>query len=417
MIKAHTPGRADDPVVAVAALSYDAREELNAGMAIFLRALLARTYNTERNPAAKTIVEIGHGAGSPDANAFLKQAAVFHADVAAYGDRLPVHSTGVARAAPPRTEQLQIGGGLGTTKIERDEPVSPLLTKRPLVLNQDGEVLGETAASWNWPFARSLLDLVDAGRAERSDSGAPRSARDPFISAWYHATTAYMFAGGAYGDLTPHLQHAADVLPDDARLLFDRGCYAEVLGLPMHQTLSLPIPSAEKTNAEAERLFRRAFTIDPSLVESRVRWARLLDLRNRHKEAADELKTVLAENPRGVVAFYADLFAGRVAQTMGQADEASRHYRDALALFPDAQSALLASSQLALLGSDLPASLLHVDRLGARTAVFTADPWWQYHLCAGRDADDLLTALWSSMPRSVGAEHWRHSSPEVTRHK
>jgi tetratricopeptide (TPR) repeat protein len=232
-----------------------------------------------------------------------------------------------------------------------------------------------------------------------------------------------------YGDLTSHLQHAVDVLPDDARMLFDRGCYAELLGLPMHQallsegdvvdqraggrhsdaapawatpssTLSLRIPSAEKTNAEAERLFRRALAIDPSLVEARARLARLLDLRNRHKEAADELKTARAGNPRGVVAFYAHLFAGRVAQTMGQADDASRHYRDALTLFPDAQSALLAASQLALLGADVVATLAPVDRLGAGSAVYTADPWWQYHLCAGRDADDLLKELWASVPRS-----------------
>jgi hypothetical protein len=75
-------------------------------------------------------------------------------------------------------------------------------------------------------------------------------------------------------------------------------------------------------------------------------------------------------------------------------------YQDALVLFPDAQSALLASSQLALLASDVPATLAAVERLGARSAVFTADPWWQYHLCAGRDAEDLLKALWGSVPRS-----------------
>ncbi len=98
-------------------------------------------------------------------------------------------------------------------------------------------------------------------------------------------------------------------------------------------------------------------------------------------------------------AYYAHLFAGRAAQATGQTSEAARHYQDAAALFPDAQSALLASSQLALLGSDVAATLAPVERLGARSAVFTADPWWQYHLAAGRDADDLLKALWASVPR------------------
>jgi hypothetical protein len=40
-----------------------------------------------------------------------------------------------------------------------------------------------------------------------------------------------------------------------------------------------------------------------------------------------------------------------------------------------------------------------VERLGARTTVFTADPWWQYHLAAGRDANALLKAVWASVPR------------------
>ena len=119
----------------------------------------------------------------------------------------------------------------------------------------------------------------------------------------------------------------------------------------------------------------------PRFVEARVRLARLLDLRKRHEEAAAELKIALAGNPPGIVAFHAHLFAGRAAQARGEAAGAS-HYEDAIALFPDAQSARLASSQLALLGADVPATLAPIQRLGARSAVFTADPWWQYHLGA-----------------------------------
>jgi tetratricopeptide (TPR) repeat protein len=158
------------------------------------------------------------------------------------------------------------------------------------------------------------------------------------------------------------------------------------------------IPPAAKTNGEAERLFRRTLAIEPSLVEARVRLARLLQLRGHHEEAAAELKPALAANPTRVVAFYAHLFAGRAAQALGHASEASGHYQEASALFPDAQSALLASSQQALLQSDVLATLAPLERLGARSAVFTADPWWQYHLCAGRDAEDLLKALWLRVP-------------------
>jgi hypothetical protein len=38
-----------------------------------------------------------------------------------------------------------------------------------------------------------------------------------------------------------------------------------------------------------------------------------------------------------------------------------------------------------------------VSHLGAASAGFNADPWWQYHLAAGRDADALLRDVWSKV--------------------
>jgi hypothetical protein len=416
-VNTHTPGRADASVATVSALSFEARKDLNAGMGLFFSALMSKRVFPD-SEAEKRVAAIGRAVSqNPGADAFLQRAVVLHSDAAAYGDLYPVQPAGSEDVSPPGIREFH---GYSTSRtpmnIHRDAPESPLLANKRIILGNDGQVLGEVAASWNWPFARSLLDLLP-----------PRPADDPFVGAWYHATTTYMFANGLYGEATPHLQRAAAVLPDDARILFDRACYAEILGLPMHQVLlsdvdvprnrsgaidwtgrhpstegraaGLSIPRANVTNAEGERLFRRALQVDPSFVEARVRLARLLDLRKRHEEAAAELKTALAANPTGMVAFYAHLFAGRAAQALGGIDEAARHYQNASALFPDAQSALLASSRLALLGSDVPAALAPVQRLGAASAAFTADPWWQYHFGAGRDADDLLNALWASVPR------------------
>ena len=420
-VKTHVPGRVDTPLVSVAKLSYAQREELNVGMEFFLNILVGGTYDTKGNRAAKEIAEITYLAGNPDVDSFLKRAVVLHSDAAMYAESFPAPPITAAEPRPPRSRPVEMRSGMGRTTLELEDQVPPLLTASRLVLHNDGQVLSEVIASWNWPFARRLIDLlgVDKGR-----SGQPNRARvlDPFVSAWYHAATAYMFATGSYGDATPHLSQGTERLPDDAWMLFDRGCYAEILGLPMHQalvperdtvgqrtsghsygnsqgSLSVRIPPAEKTNAEAERLFRRALSIDPSLVEARVRLARLLDLRRRHEEAAAELKTALAGNATPAVAFYAHLFAGRAAQSLGQSDIAAGHYQDALALFPDAQSALLASSQLALFRSNVAATLDPVERLGPRSAVFTADPWWQYHLAAGRDADALLKGVWTSVLR------------------
>ena len=428
----HTPGRPDASVKTVAALSYQTRKDLNAGLELFFSAL--RSEKVAIDGYGKRIVDIGTLVRErPGTDVFLRRAVVLHSDAAAYEDLYEVQPTGPASASRARPKKLEIDphGGMPMS-LHGGERVPPLLTNNRIVLDKDGQILGEMAASWNWPFARGLLDQLDltkpayaafVGTCRGAEclgagSGAPKPAPDPFAGAWCHATTAYMFASGLYGDATPHLQRAADVLPNDARVLFDRACYAEILGLPMHQVLSsdafrrssgaplgqwmgtdLRIPSAEQTNAEAERLFRRALEVDPSFVEARVRLARLLDLHKRHEEAAAELKTALAAKPTGDVAFYAHLFAGRTAQALHRNDEAAHHYDEAAALFPDAQSALLGRSQVALLESDVPATLAPVQRLRDRSSEFTADPWWQYHLGAGRDADALLREVWASVPR------------------
>ena len=391
-VRTHTPGSTDASVATVTAFSFETRQDMNAGMGLFLTVLMSRKHRV-KSEAEMLVADIGRSAReNPGADAFLKRAVVLHSDAAASQDLFPVHSA---------------------SSVDVPSPVPPLLTNNRIVLDKDGQILGEVVANWNWPFARSLLDLI------------ARGTEDPFMGAWYHATATLMFANGWYGEATPHLQRAAAVLPEDARVLFDRACYAEILGLPIHQLLlpdaevphdrsgaidwtgrrhttqteGLGIPRAEVTNAEAERLFRHALRIDPSLVEARVRLARLLDLRKHHEEAAAELIIALAAHPIGEVAFYAHLFAGRATQALGRMDEAKRHYQDAAAIFPDAQSALLASSQLALLGSDVPATLAPVQHLGVRSAASLADPWWQYHLGAGREADDLLSDVWAMVPR------------------
>ena len=43
-------------------------------------------------PAAKMVAELAVSAGNPDADSFLKQAAILHADVAAYVGRAPIET-------------------------------------------------------------------------------------------------------------------------------------------------------------------------------------------------------------------------------------------------------------------------------------------------------------------------------------
>jgi tetratricopeptide (TPR) repeat protein len=221
-----------------------------------------------------------------------------------------------------------------------------------------------------------------------------------------------MFQRGSYGELLAHLESATALLPDDARILFDRACYAEIQGLPRIQVLlsdadvltmratrsrRFGIPPEDETNDEAERLFRRALSVDPSFVEARVRLGRLLGVRKRHDEAASELATAIAAKPTGALLFYAHLFTGRSAQALGRIAGAVEHYKAATLLFPGAQSAQLGLSQAALLESDVPGTLEAIQRLDNSTT--TRDPWWWYYLASGRDADALLREMWAQVPK------------------
>lgn len=417
-VRAHVPGSPDAAVATVCKLTYQDRVEMDSGIGLFLNVIRGWKYNTGGNRAAQAVAELAHGAGMPDAAGFARRAAVLHTDAVVFSERFPQPADRTL-PPPPSSRSGSSADNRGSFMFRTpDGTVPPLLTNTPFVMHKDGEVIGTAFADWNWVFARYLLDTLVIWNTPAADAragscrgaecipivnGVP-SVSDPFVGHWYHATAAYMLANGLYGDATDHFHRAGEVLQNDARLVFDRASYAEILGLPPHQVLlgdwrpgmvNPRVPPLDKTNAEAERLYRRALEIDPSFVEARVRLGRLLDVRGAHADALTELKAALAANPKAIVACYAHLFAARASQALGDVRSAADHYRSALALYPDAQSALLGVSQAALLGADIPAAIAPIDRLGAGSAPFEADPWRAYQLAAGRDVNELMHELWA----------------------
>ena len=398
-VKAHQPGKTDPALGFIGALKYSDRVILNPAMTIFLAAVRGNSMNAKSDEHQK-ILEIYHALRvNPGLAPFLERAAVLHADAAIFRDKLPdFHDD-----APPPT------GLPGDLRNRASQ--SPLLANDMAMVHVDGRVVGQSPLNWNWTFARSLLDLLvraerKAGVSKPSDIAV--AADLTFVAEWYHATDAYLLATGKHADLKRHLAHAAAVLPNDARVLFDRGCYAETLGLPLYQVLpgdagywnaashiSMDLPSEDKTDEEAEALFRRTIEVDPKYAEARVRLGRLLERRGLHDEAASQIERALAANPGRTVAYFARIVAGRVDLARGRAADALGDYRAALAIFPDAQSALLGASQAAVMNADVAGALSFVQQLGERTATFKADPWWAYNLGAGRDVDDLMPALWA----------------------
>ncbi len=364
-VASHAAGRADESVRWVESLSIDQWRLLNIGLKRYFSGL-----------ADQKVVS----------NTLIEQAAVLHMDAAMFGS---VVSAPLVGAGWP---------GAAT----------------PLVKTLDGESLGSTDANWQWIIARRLIDLM-----------YPSPLNEPFVPAWYHAAAAYLFERGNSGELGSHLEHGAALLPNDARILFDRACLSELLSRPRSQLVmddlrsqanakrpagALFIPGQPPTAgrsglmtegeaiADADRLFRRTLAADAGFIEARVRLARLLEIRGKYTEAAMELTTALG-NPAiaqdSALSYYAHLFAARADQSLGRREAAAAHLRDALTLFPNAQSAVVAQSQLALMNADAEGALAQMRRLHELPSEPhpSSDPWWIYDAGPGRRTDVLLAEM------------------------
>jgi tetratricopeptide (TPR) repeat protein len=363
-VQRHVAGTMDAPMRWLDTLPVDLWKPLNVGL-------------------KKYLSDLAHDKAI--SNTMLEHAVVLHMDVAIFGGPAP---------AGPRS-------------------VGWLATPPPaLVKSLDGELIGSTEANWHWIFARALIDLM-----------YPSPRNDPFAPAWYHAAAAFMLQHGLDGELGPHFDRAAILFPRDANLIFDRACLAEAMGMPRSQlvnddlrekqaaarrpsfvpgqlTVAAPItlPTADQSNAQAERFFRQTLDIDPTFAEARVRLSRLLENRGKAAEALVELGTAARDIDQHdhVLLFYSHLIAARAHQALSELPEAMTDVRAALALDPNAQSALIVQSELALRSADAEGALAPLRRLTALAARGPDgdDPWWLYDIGAGRIVDRLVPQLW-----------------------
>jgi hypothetical protein len=382
-VDAHVPGAVDRAVTYVWTLSAADINAITDNAGLFVTALIKPGTLTPESPQDAAIVKLAATmAATVSGTDFLRRAAILHTDavVLDHGQH------------PPKS----------AGRFE---------TNAGLVETLDGEYVGASHGNYNWPFVRSLLDHV------------VKPASDPFVPLWYHAAAAYMFSTGNLGEVGPHLDRAAHVLPEDKWILFDRGCRAEMLGLERSQELrpdpkvSQPqplikrtgfpfdakIPDAKTTDRDAENLFRHALDVDATVVEARVRLARLLEIRGVYPEADADLAQAIATNPPPVLSYFAELLASRAARALGQLDAAVGHADAALKLFPDAQSGLIAKSQIGVLRADLDGALAAVRHLSAPITGprEEADPWWLYQFGSGRESAMLLANLRALVPAPV----------------
>ncbi len=271
------------------------------------------------------------------------------------------------------------------------EPLAPDTSDGPqrILMNiSDGREIELGRGAMHWEIARVLLDAVGS---------------DMMVRSWYRATAAWMQNRNYYDPV--HLTRARGIFPNDADILFLSGCEREEYARPDTQAaaraavlpggLTLDIKSERAELGLAEAFFRRALALKPDTAETRLRLGRVLLLRGRYKEAADELRLATRSAEEDLLRYYGALFLGAAEEALQDYDGASAAFSRGAQLYPAAQTPRLALSALARRRGDRLGAQAEIGRVFDLPASPPArdDPWWTYHTAQARNADALLEEL------------------------
>ncbi len=311
----------------------------------------------------------------------LRRGALLHTDIAILA---PERAASYTRVPSSRRAWSLEGGG---PAIDPSRATS-------VIIGVDGQFLASVELTAHWWFARRLLEMI-----------RPESPRDPFVAAWYRATTARFLATYAFGVAAPHLQDARKLLPQDPWVLFYSGALHEAYAAPRSQNIVRSGPEAyarvsavRAPRAELEdaaEFFRKAAAADPAPVEAHVRLGRVLGQLGRHTQAADELRRAQALADTPDLQYYSELFLGIELGSLARFTDARQAFERAAALFPTAQSPWIGLSAVARRSGDRKGALAALQRLSALPAdhMKRTDPWWEYFHSHSRDATVLMDGL------------------------
>jgi tetratricopeptide (TPR) repeat protein len=273
-------------------------------------------------------------------------------------------------------------------RLPRLSPFSGLTT----VDIRDGLKLGANSTAAHLELTSWLLDGV-----------RPDPSADDGVRAWYQAITATLALHRRIADAGWLLERARAIFPSDALILFYNGALHETLSAPLVRAVlqsgSRPTPFAAGDPAEQQELlqaawfFQRALEVSPGFAEARLHLGRVHGRLGRHEAAAADLTAAAALLTDHTLLYYAWLFLGHEKDLLGDREAARENFERAAAMYPRAQSPLLAESELARRTGDSSGALAPLDQLLALPADEKArdDPWWWYEVSHAIDAGELLS--------------------------
>lgn len=300
---------------------------------------------------------------------------------------------------------------------ERDALMErPAAGARAAVVLVDGRETRRIERSVHWAFARRIAAAL-----------APLASEGPRVLAWYRAIGAGLQEWGDYDVVAVHLEAGRKLFANDSMLALYQGTLHQTHGdarlqdyvrrqrdillaqprppLPERLVGRPPtsdlrrVPKASQAELDAaEREFRLALSIDPTLHEARIRLAHVLSTLGDDRGAADTVRPVLAAPLAPFLEFYAAMLLGRSEEHLGRHAEAGDAYARAAACFPGAQSAKIGRSRVRLAQGRAAEALTSLVDDTAFGDPGEHDPWLSYLRAHEPDASALLTAWRSSLP-------------------
>lgn len=273
----------------------------------------------------------------------------------------------------------------------------------PPMVFADGLSRGGGTATYHWDFARALITRLPAG-----------TPRADIARTFYRATGALMQWWSAHTELEAHLDAARRTLGDDPVLLLQEGTLHQVFAHPRAQAAfeeaarqggrrrsltssrgaMVPVQrSIASERVQAERAFRHALRLEPTLHEARIRLTHVLLDRGRDDEALDELEHVPIESLSPMLSFYLHLVQGRAERALDRLDAARRSFESAQAIVPNAQTPRLALSEVSLALGDHVAAREHLAALSEDSA--RIEDLWPVLGRTHDGADEMMREMWT----------------------
>jgi hypothetical protein len=234
-----------------------------------------------------------------------------------------------------------------------------------------------SATNRHFELAAAIVDIGIPPRISPLGSIDLRNSALPpvpqqFRRLWFLTVIRAVENGGRMDDAQVYLARARTLFPRDAEFLLLSGIAAEMRA---SGRLS-PIAAGDRRRAlgQAESYLRGSLELAPDGLETRLRLGRVLSQRDQEDEARP-LLTIVAEASDVRLSYLASLFLGGLEDSAGNLPASAQWYTRAAARMPEAQTALIAGSELRHRAGERRDAAVS---LASGVGPDRSDPWWGY---------------------------------------